>query len=193
MLMIKDKVGRFVYNDEAALAAKLRVSALVPVEVMESEPDLLGVMVNIADYTIGADRGGQLSMFDDFDIDYNQEKYLMETRVSGALTKPKSAVTIKRTSGTSVTATAPTLDAENNKLTIPTVAGVSYFDVTSVTGDGTELTDGETYHLTATTDVEARADSGYSFAHNTDNDWTFPFNEDGDTTNAAADPTLPSA
>lgn len=191
LLLIKDKMGRFVYEDEEHLARKMRVTRLVPVEVMETVPDILGIMVNISDYTIGADRGGQLSMFDDFDIDFNQFKYLIETRVSGALTKPKSAVVIRRTTGTSVTSVAPTHNPATNKLTIPTVTGVSYFDVTSVE-DETELTDGETYHLTATVDVEARADSGYSFAHNTDNDWTFGFNEDGDTTNAAADPTLPA-
>ena len=191
MLLVKDRVGRRLYETEADVANALRCARIETVEVMEDTPDLLGVMVNIADYTIGADRGGALSMFDDFDIDYNQYKYLIETRISGALTKPKSAVVIKRTVGTVVTATAPTL--ANNKLTIPTVTGVTYYDVTSANTAGVALTNGETYHLTATTDVEARANNGYSFAHNTDNDWTFPFDPAGDTTNAAADPTLPSA
>lgn len=192
MILIKDKMGRRLYNTEAELAAALRVGRIVVVEVMENTPDLLGIIVNISDYTIGADKGGQLSMFEDFDIDYNQEKYLMETRISGALTKPKSAVVIKRTSGTTVVAAAPVADFDDNKLTIPTVTGVEYYDVTSVEGTGTKLTNGDTYHLTATTDIEARAATGYSFGHNTDNDWTYAFNADGDVTNVAADPELPS-
>lgn len=191
LLLIKDKMGRFVYDDEEHLARKMRVTRLIPVEVMETVPDILGIMVNISDYTIGADKGGQLSMFDDFDIDFNQFKYLIETRVSGALTKPKSAVVIRRTTGTQVVATQPTFVAATNKLTIPTVAGVDYYDVTSME-DETALTDGETYHLNGTVDIEARATSGYSFAHNTDNDWTFAENPDGDQTNAAGDPVLPT-
>lgn len=192
MILIKDKMGRRLYNTEAELAAALRVGRIVVVEVMENTPDLLGIIVNISDYTIGADKGGQLSMFEDFDIDYNQEKYLMETRISGALTKPKSAVVIKRTSGTTVVAAAPVADFDDNKLVIPSVTGVDYYDVTSVEGDGTKLTAGDTYHLTATVDIEARATTGYSFGHNTDNDWTYAFNADGDVTNVAADPELPS-
>lgn len=190
LLMIKDKMGRFVYEDEEVLARKMRVTALVPVEVMETVPDILGIMVNMSDYTIGADRGGQLSMFDDFDIDFNQFKYLIETRVSGALTKPKSAVVIRRTTGTSVTSVAPTHNVATNKLTIPTVTGVTYWDVTSME-DETQLTNGETYHVSATVDVQARAASGYSFAHNTDNDWTYGHNEEGGG-NSANDPVLPS-
>lgn len=170
-LMIRDRMGRYVYEDEQAVANKLRVTRLVPVEVMEQTPDLLGVMVNIADYTIGADRGGQLSMFDDFDIDYNQLKYLMETRVSGALTKPKSAVVVRRTSGTTVTPIAPTFNEDTDTLTVPTVTGVTYYDVTD-DETGTVLPAGDTV-LTRTTDVEARPDAGYSFPHNTDNDYTY--------------------
>jgi len=191
LLLIKDKMGRFVYEDEEHLARKMRVTRLVPVEVMETVPDILGIMVNISDYTIGADRGGQLSMFDDFDIDFNQFKYLIETRVSGALTKPKSAVVIRRTTGTNVASQAPAFVAATNKLTIPNIAGVTYYDVTSVE-DETALVDGEVYHLNGTVDIEARPDTGYSFAHNTDNDWTYAENQDGDQTNAAGDPVLPT-
>lgn len=96
MLLIKDKMGRRLYNTQDELAKALRVAKIVEVEVMEGyevdEKPLLGVMVNLNDYTLGADKGGQISMFDDFDIDYNQYKYLMETRASGALTIPKSAL-----------------------------------------------------------------------------------------------------
>ena len=169
MILIKDRMGRRLYNTEAELAAALRVAKIVVVEVMENTPDLLGVIVNIADYTIGADKGGALSMFDDFDIDYNQYKYLMETRISGALTKPKSAVIIKRTSGTTVTPLAPTFDEETNTITVPVVSGVTYYnaaDDSVLTGDVV---------ITQTTDVEARANSGYNFPHNTDADWTFAY------------------
>ena len=96
MLLLKDKMGRRLYNTQDELAKALRVAKIVEVEVMEGykvdEKPLLGVMVNLNDYTLGADKGGQISMFDDFDIDYNQYKYLMETRASGALTIPKSAL-----------------------------------------------------------------------------------------------------
>lgn len=167
MLLIKDKMGRYVYDDEQALANKLRVTALVPVEVMEEQPDLLGIMVNINDYTIGADKGGEISMFDDFDIDYNQEKYLIETYISGALTKPKSAVTIKRTSGTTVTPTAPSYNSSTHVITFPSITGVNY-QVGGVTKTGT-LT------ISATTDVEAVPASGYNFPHGLDTDWTFVY------------------
>ena len=174
MLLIKDKVNRRVYNTEAELAAALRVKEIVVVEVMEDTPDLLGIMVNMADYTIGADKGGQMAFFEDFDIDYNQHKYLKETRISGALTKAKSAVVVKRTSGTTVTPLAPAFDQATNTLTVPTVAGVSYFDVTDINND-VELADGSNVVITQTTDVEARADAGYNFPHNTDADWTFAY------------------
>lgn len=178
MLLIKDTTGRRLYNTEAELAAALRVSRLVVVEVMEDHPNLLGIIVNIADYTIGADRGGAVSMFDDFDIDYNQYKYLIETRASGALTKPKSAVVIKRDAGTVVTPTTPPFDFATNKLTIPAQTGVEYYNVTGLTtttGGGTLLTAGDKY-ISKTTDIEARPAAGYSFPHNTDNDWTFAYN-----------------
>lgn len=174
MILIKDKMGRRLYNTEVELAAALRVDKIVVVEVMESTPDLLGVIVNISDYTIGADRGGNVSMFDDFDIDYNQFKYLIETRASGALTKPKSAVIIKRTSGTTVTPLVPDFDQDTNTIMIPTVDGVEYYDTTDPTSDPVLLGAGPTT-ITRTTDVEARPVSGNSFPHNTDNDWTFAF------------------
>jgi hypothetical protein len=167
MLLIKDKMGRFVYDDEAALSAKLRVSEIVVVEVMENEPDILAIIVNLADYTIGADKGGQLSMFDDFDIDYNQNKYLIETRISGALTKPKSAVVIKRVSGTTVTPTAPSYNSGTHTITFPSVTGVNY-QVDGVTKTGTLV-------ISATTDVEAVPAAGYNFPHGTDADWTFVY------------------
>ena len=99
-LLIEDGIGHKLYKSVDELATTLRVSRIVTVEVMENQQidgkDLLGIIVNLADYNVGADKGGAISMFDDFDIDYNQQKYLIETRCSGALTKPFSAMTILR-------------------------------------------------------------------------------------------------
>lgn len=103
MLLIEDGVGRMIYQSEEQLARTLRVSEIVPVPVMEdqkrddggTELELAGIIVNLNDYNIGADKGGAVSMFDDFDIDYNQQKYLIETRISGALIKPYSALVIE--------------------------------------------------------------------------------------------------
>ena len=103
MLLLEDKIGHPLYDSVEKLATKLRVSQIVTVEVMEGltrEVDtktrtLMGIIVNPADYNIGADKGGAINMFDDFDIDYNQQKYLIETRCSGALIKPYSAIVIE--------------------------------------------------------------------------------------------------
>lgn len=97
MLLLEDQIGHPLYADEAALCKKLRVSRIVPVEVMENATTtdgkpVYGIIVNLKDYNVGADKGGSINMFDDFDIDYNQMKYLIETRCSGALIKPFSAM-----------------------------------------------------------------------------------------------------
>ena len=101
-LLLEDTLGRPLYEDEAALARKLRVKKIVTVPVMEGKKgknggDLLGVIVNLADYNVGADKGGAVNLFDDFDIDYNAQKYLIETRCSAALTKPYSAIALSVT------------------------------------------------------------------------------------------------
>ena len=100
MLLLEDGMDRTLYADEAALARKLRVSKIVTVPEMDGRKgakggDLAAVIVNLSDYTVGADKGGAVSMFDDFDIDYNAMKYLIETRCSGALTTPYSAMAIE--------------------------------------------------------------------------------------------------
>lgn len=98
LMVQRDKVGRRLYDTDASLAAAMGVSSIVEVPVLEgftmSEGNKVvdGVMVNLRDYTIGTDRGGELTQFSDFDIDYNQHKYLIEARLSGALTMPKSAI-----------------------------------------------------------------------------------------------------
>ena len=102
-LLIEDKNGRIIYDSEMKLASALRVRKIVPVPVMEGltrtvkekTHTLAGIYVNLADYNVGTDMGGEVNMFDDFDIDYNQMKYLIETRCSGALTKPYAAVALE--------------------------------------------------------------------------------------------------
>ena len=103
MLLITDTTGRFIYDSVQQLANKLRVSEIVTVPVFDNQTrqsdghtlQLLGIMVNLADYNVGADKGGAVNMFDDFDIDYNKEVYLIETRISGALTVPFSALVLE--------------------------------------------------------------------------------------------------
>jgi HK97 family phage major capsid protein len=106
MLLMKDSTGRRIYNSEAELAMSMRVSKVVEVPAMEAlhrhttdqvpvQMNCVGIMVNLKDYVMGADKGGSINMFDDFDIDYNQYKYLIETRCSGALVQPKAAVIIE--------------------------------------------------------------------------------------------------
>lgn len=108
-LLLEDANGRIIYDTVDKLATALRVKELIPVPIMENltrevgenTHTLAGIYVNLADYNIGADKGGAVNMFDDFDIDYNQQKYLIETRCSGALTKPYSAAAIEFVSKTS--------------------------------------------------------------------------------------------
>ena len=103
MLLLEDMNGRVIYESEAKLATALRVKNIITVPVMEglnrdvsgAKRDLLGIIVNLRDYNVGADKGGAVSMFEDFDIDYNAQKYLIETRCSGALIKPYSAIVIE--------------------------------------------------------------------------------------------------
>lgn len=103
MLLLKDKIGHYMYDSVTALATRLRVREIVTVEVMENQTRMVestkhtlrGIIVNPVDYNVGADRGGEVNMFDDFDIDYNQQKYLIETYISGALIKPYSAIAIE--------------------------------------------------------------------------------------------------
>lgn len=102
-LLLKDSMGRRLYNTIAELASVMRVSDIVEIDLLDgltrtdsgTDYELVGIMVNLDDYVVGADRGGEVSMFDDFDIDFNQYKYLIETRVSGALVVPKSAVVVE--------------------------------------------------------------------------------------------------
>lgn len=171
LILDKDTLGRRFYSTEEELAAALRVKEIVTVEAMERVTDVVGILVNLVDYTIGADRGGEINTFDDFDIDYNQQKYLIETRISGALTKPKSAVTIIRNQGTVVTPNAPTFVSSTGIVTIPAQTGVIYKNDDT----GATLTAGAQNAIAAgsTLNVQAVPDTGYSFPHNGDFDWGF--------------------
>ena len=109
-LLIEDTTGRRIYNSVNDLATTMRVKEIVTVEAMEGltrttskgDVQLQGIIVNLSDYNVGADKGGSINMFDDFDIDYNQQKYLIETRCSGALIKPFSAIAIERSMSVTV-------------------------------------------------------------------------------------------
>lgn len=168
MLLHKDKMGRRIYDSQNALASALMVSKIVTVEVMEQHEDVVAIFVNLADYTVGADKGGSISMFDDFDIDYNQHKYLMETRISGALTKPKSAVVVKRNAGTAAVPTSPSFDGATNTITFPVVEGVDY------TVEGVPVTGSQ--KITADTDVVAKPKDGFYIPAGSTTNWNFVFN-----------------
>lgn len=96
LLLIEDQNGRRIYESEQALCTALRAKEIVTVPELERKEDIYGIFVNMADYQVGADKGGQVTTFEDFDIDFNKEKILMETRCSGALVKPKSAIVLKK-------------------------------------------------------------------------------------------------
>jgi len=173
-LLLKDTLGRRIYQSLDQLAAELRVGSIVPVEVLGDEPDIVAILVNMTDYVIGADKGGQVSLFDDFDIDYNQYKYLIETRCSGALIRPKAAMVVRSTLSTAVqvTPTAPTFNDTTGVVTVPATTGVVYKNgdtgATLVAGAQTALDPGVS--LT----VEAVAASTSYFLETTEGStWTF--------------------
>lgn len=107
-LLAEDQIGRRLYNTEAELASTMRVRKIVPVPVLEGYTDangreLIGIMVNLTDYVVGTDKGGEINMFDDFDIDFNRYKYLIETRCSGSLVRPYSAVALYKAASSTTT------------------------------------------------------------------------------------------
>jgi hypothetical protein len=173
LLLARDTMGHRLWKTPAELASEMGVSNIVTVEVMESEIDLLGIIVNLKDYTIGADKGGEVNFFDDFDIDYNQYKYLYETRISGALTKIRSAMVVRRApSGYAlVTPVKPTFNPTTNVVTVPTTAGVTYKNKST----GTTLTTAAPVTLAEgdSLTVQAEPASGKYFANNQDDEWTF--------------------
>jgi hypothetical protein len=179
MLLSKDTLGRRLYPTKVELAAALGVSNVIACEALEATADLIGIIVNLQDYTVGADKGGEVSMFDFFDIDYNQFKYLMETRVSGAMTKYKGALTVMEVSGAGgmlPNPTPATFVASTGVVTIPTTSHVTYVVVDDSDGsEGSALTAGAQTAIDAGTSVHirAKAASTYSFADDANEDWTF--------------------
>lgn len=174
-LTVKDNFGRRIYSNLQDVAAVLRVKDIIPVEVMERVPTVAGIMVNLADYTLGADKGGQATLFDDFDIDYNKLRYLIETRVSGALTQPKSALVFRLQASAQVELAEPTAPSRvGNVVTVPTVTNVTYKnDDTQAT-----LTTGAPVTLTAvapTLRVKASANTGFFFPTNAEDEWVYEY------------------
>ena len=173
LLLTKDTQGRKLWRNQDELANELRVAGIVTVEVMEDQGDLVGIIVNLADYTIGADKGGETTMFDDFDIDYNQYKYLIETRLSGSLTKIRSALVLRTTAAANVLVdpNSPTYNTTTRVVTIPSQTGVVYknadTNATLTAGAQTALAVG------ATLNVLAVPATNYYFESNADDEWSF--------------------
>jgi hypothetical protein len=167
LLLLKDKMGRRLYDTEEALASALRVKEIIPVEPFEDVQDLFGIVVNLIDYSVGTDRGGEVSFFEDFDIDFNQNKYLMEYRGSGALTKPKSALVIRLLTGELATTQSPSYNGATNTITIPAKTGVDYLiDDEVVTGSVV---------ITNDTEVTAEPKDGFYFEPGTTTLWTYDY------------------
>lgn len=177
LLLIKDTLGRRIYPTMQELEAALGVSAIVPVEVMESIPELIGIVVNLADYTVGTDKGGEVNMFDFFDIDYNQYKYLMECRMSGALTKYRAALALVEFSGAGgmlADPDVPTFDSVTGIGTIPTVTHVNYVTVAEDGTESSNLTPGAQTAIAAGEYVTYRAKPASTYEFSTDAfTWTF--------------------
>jgi hypothetical protein len=172
LLLTRDNMGHRLWKTPAELASEMGVSSIVTVEPMESEQDLIGIVVNLKDYTIGADKGGEINFFDDFDIDYNQYKYLLETRVSGALTKMRSALVVKRAAAGSSLVAPDKPDFDGTTVTVPTTTGVTYRNKstggTLTTASPTSLANGESLTVEA-----VPSGSQYYFANNVQDEWTF--------------------
>lgn len=177
LLTAKDSLGRRLYSSVDEVASVLRVRKITPVELFEGQTDLVGIMVDLRDYNVGSTRGGEVSLFDDFDIDYNQNKYLIETRASGALVRAKAALIVRRTGSSAVLVEPKSPTVANNEVTVPTVTGVSYSasesDGTSITIVSNKFTlteDNSPVTVTATPES-----ASYYFANNADDEWFFSY------------------
>ena len=168
-MLLVDGMERRLYRSLDELASELRVAAIVPVEVMEEDPTVVAVLVNLNDYVVGADKGGNVSLFDDFDIDYNQYKYLIEGRLSGALVKMKSAIVVKTvpTSAAPVVPNDPTFDGTT--VTIVATTNVTYKDADT----GATLTGAVAVAEGESLSVIAVANTGYYINPDVESDWTF--------------------
>lgn len=178
LLTIRDGFQKRIYRNLSEVAGDMGVSSIVRVPTELFPTDMLAVVLDLSDYNFGTNRGGEVTLFDDFDIDFNQYKYLMETYLSGALTLPFSAQVFMRVDPTDtlVVPVAPVDVA--NVITIPTQTGVNYFR----TDTGAQVAAGSTITLDAVTlpivEIEARpADNTYYFSSNADavDTWTFEY------------------
>ena len=165
LLLIEDRNQRRVYETVDNLKSALRVSDVVEVEYFNQDPTVVGILVNLSDYTVGTNKGGEITRFDDFDIDFNKYKYLIETRISGSLTKPMSAIVIKREEGDVATPQSPSFNSDTNEIQIPTTTGVVY----SIGGEAVT----GVVEILEVTQVDANAASGYYIPNNTITSWTF--------------------
>lgn len=171
-LQAKDLNGQRYYKNKQEVADALGVDKIVTVEPMKEVAGLVGIIVNLMDFNVGTDRGGELTTFDDFDIDYNQYKYLMETRLSGALVRPKSAIVIKKVAAASVLVTPvePSFNKTTGVVTIPTVTGVVYKNA-----NGDTIAAGAMAAIAAGASVTIYSvpDTNYYFANNQEDSWKF--------------------
>lgn len=166
-----------MFKSVADIATELRVREIVAVEVLEDHPTIVGIMVNPVDYTFGAARKGQITDFQDFDIDYNQEKFLTETRLCGALTQYKSAMVVNSVpvGAALVVPAEPTFDPETGALTIVNTTGVVYKhgeDTVNAGGSPYTVDPGETWIIDATP-----ASASYYFSDSDVDEWTFTADE----------------
>lgn len=170
-LLQRDTLGRRLYSSIAEVASEMGVSSIVAVEVMEDYPDVVGIIVNLSDYTLGTDKGGEVNFFDFFDIDYNQYKYLLETRCSGALTKIRSALVIKKVAAADVLVTPNEPSFDGTTITINGTTGVVYkrADTNAVVVDNATvvLATGQSLKIYAT------PAAGHYFENNVDDEWTY--------------------
>ena len=178
LLTIRDDFGHRVYRTLSEVAGDMDVAKIerVPTELMPS--DVLAIVVDLKDYNFGTNAGGEVTLFDDFDIDFNQYKYLIETYLSGALVLPYSAQIFKSVASTDtlVEPTQPAFDQATNTITVPTQPGVTY----TRTDTGATVANGSTITLDANTKtlkLEAKPTNGYYFDSNADiNDsWTYRY------------------
>jgi hypothetical protein len=175
-LKARDGMQRRIYANKSEVAQALGVKDIVTVEPMKEIAGLVGIIVNLDDYNVGTDQGGELTMFDNFDIDYNRQRYLLETRLSGALVRPKAALILRKTAAANVLAVPmkPAFVASTGVVTIPTVTGVVYKAADGTTtlsaGAQTALAAG------ASTTVYSVAASGYYFANDREDTWAFTRN-----------------
>lgn len=170
-LLQRDTLGRRLYSSISEVASEMGVSSIVAVEVMEDYPDVVGIIVNLTDYTLGTDKGGEVNFFDFFDIDYNQYKYLLESRCSGALTKIRSALVVKKVAGADVLVVPQEPDFDGTNVTVKTTTGVTYkrgdTNATLITATPIVLATGQSLK------VYAVPTAGHYFENNVDDEWNF--------------------